>query len=148
MTTRPQFGDGWTSTDPDLLRYCLSWGEVWLLAKDCPRCATCHLPGECPIRPATMAAMAADDLPAPDELFTPEAWLQRWPTATEKAELYFGVLVYAGQFDQRDVETAQRAYPGRRVLLNTSASLEIHPAGDGPLLSIFHPDNPLRPPGF
>jgi hypothetical protein len=62
---------------------------------------------------------------------TAEALLHRWPTSTFKAELINGVLVFTGEFDERDVVTAERAYPGRRALLNADGSIEVHPAGTG-----------------
>jgi hypothetical protein len=81
--------------------------------------------------------MTGPDLPAPDELFEIDVWLHRWPSATHKAELIGGVLVYSGEFDERDVETALRTYPGRQVVLNEGGGLEIHPAGDSQPRSIF-----------
>ncbi|MFJ6592962.1 hypothetical protein ACIQPP_19560 [Streptomyces violaceusniger] len=62
---------------------------------------------------------------------TAKALLHRWPTSALKAELIRGVLVFSGAFDERDVITAERTYPGRRVLLNADASIEVHPAGVG-----------------
>jgi hypothetical protein len=44
---------------------------------------------------------------------TVEVLLARWPTAAQKAELFHGVLIFAGDFDERDLETARRPYPGR-----------------------------------
>ena len=81
--------------------------------------------------------MSGPDLPAPDELFAIDMWLHRWPSATHKAELFHGVLVYSGEFDQRDVETARRTYPGRQILLNEGGGIEVHPAGDGEPRSVF-----------
>jgi hypothetical protein len=81
--------------------------------------------------------MNGPDLPAPDELFNIDAWQYRWPTGAEKAELYEGVIVFCGQFDERDVVTAQRTYPGRPVVLNESGGIEIHPADIAPPRSIF-----------
>ncbi|MEU0633254.1 hypothetical protein [Streptomyces sp. NPDC005989] len=69
---------------------------------------------------------------------TAEALLTRWPTAAQKVELLHGVLVFAGDFDERDLETARRTYPGRRPVLNADGGLEVHPAGPGaptPLVS-------------
>jgi hypothetical protein len=77
------------------------------------------------------------DLPAASELFTVDVWQYRWPTGTEKAELYDGVLVFGGAFDQRDVEIAQRAHPGRRIVLNAGGGLEVHPSGQSIPVSIF-----------
>lgn len=84
--------------------------------------------------------MIGPDLPAPHELFDVDAWVYRWPSGTHKTELYAGVLVYfrsLAQFDHRDVEIAQRTYPGRRILLNESGHIEIHPAGEGQPRSVF-----------
>ena len=81
--------------------------------------------------------MTGPDLPTPVELFDVDVWLSRWPSATRKAELYAGVLVFSGEFDHRDVATAQRTFPGRQVVLNDGGGIEIHPAGDAPPLSIF-----------
>ncbi|MFD5426360.1 hypothetical protein [Streptomyces sp. NPDC127084] len=69
---------------------------------------------------------------------TAEGFLARWPTAAQKAELLYGVLVFVGDFDERDLETARRTYPGRRPVLNADGGLEVHPAGVGdpaPLVS-------------
>jgi hypothetical protein len=81
--------------------------------------------------------MTGPDLPGPDELFEIDMWLHRWPSATHKAELFLGVLAYSGEFDERDVETARRTYPGRQVVLNEGGGIEVHPAGDAPPRSIF-----------
>ncbi|WP_432171200.1 hypothetical protein [Streptomyces sp. 1222.5] len=62
---------------------------------------------------------------------TVDALLARWPTASQKAELLHGVLVFTGDFDERDLETARRAYPGRRPVLNADGGLEVHPSGAG-----------------
>ncbi|MFH8619973.1 hypothetical protein ACH4E8_33520 [Streptomyces sp. NPDC017979] len=58
---------------------------------------------------------------------TAEALLARWPTAAPKAELFHGALVFAGNFDERDVEAARRTYPGRHPMLNADGGLEVHP---------------------
>lgn len=77
------------------------------------------------------------DLPAPDELFSLDAYSHRWPSGAEKAELIDGVLVFSGQFDDRDVRIAQSAYPGRQVVLNEDKGIEIHPASDTPPRSVL-----------
>ncbi|MEU2181038.1 hypothetical protein [Streptomyces thermolilacinus] len=46
--------------------------------------------------------MPGPDLPPPAAPMTAEALLARWPTATQKAELVHGVLVFTGDFDERD----------------------------------------------
>ncbi|MFJ6636400.1 hypothetical protein ACIQMR_34250 [Streptomyces sp. NPDC091376] len=82
--------------------------------------------------------MPGSDLPPPEVPMTTEALLTRWLTAAQKAELLHGVLVFAGDYDERDLETARRTYPGRRPVLNADSGLEVHPAGAGapaPLVS-------------
>ncbi len=81
--------------------------------------------------------MSGPDLPAPDELFDIDAWQYRWPSGTWKAELIEGVLVFSGEFDERDIVTAQGAFPGRRIVLNEGGGIEVHPAGEGLPRSIF-----------
>ncbi|MCE7011587.1 hypothetical protein LWC34_53565 [Kibdelosporangium philippinense] len=80
--------------------------------------------------------MNGPDLPTPSELFDVDACRYRWPTGAEKVELYHGVPVFQGQFDERDVAIAQGAYPGRQIVLNESGGIEIHPAAVPPR-SIF-----------
>ncbi len=82
--------------------------------------------------------MTGPDLPPPAAPMTAEALLSRWPTAAQKVELLHGVLVFTGDFDERDLETARRTYPSRRPVLNADGGLEVHPAGSGaitPLVS-------------
>ncbi|QNP66943.1 hypothetical protein [Streptomyces genisteinicus] len=67
--------------------------------------------------------MPGPDLPPPAAPITAEALLTRWPTPALKAELLHGVLVFAGDFDERDLETARRTYPGRRPVLNADGGL-------------------------
>ncbi|ONI76955.1 hypothetical protein ALI144C_33075 [Actinosynnema sp. ALI-1.44] len=81
--------------------------------------------------------MNGPDLPSPDELFDIDAWQYRWPTGAEKVELCRGVIVFTGQFDERDTVIAQRTYPGRHVVLNEDGGVEIHPAGENPPRSIL-----------
>ena len=76
--------------------------------------------------------MLGPDLPPPHEPIDVEVYLHRWPSGAYKVELTNGVLQFTGQFDHRDVEIAQRAYPGRVVLLNESLGIEVHPASDDP----------------
>ncbi|MBC7271479.1 hypothetical protein ACF09G_37305 [Streptomyces albogriseolus] len=68
---------------------------------------------------------------------TAEALLSRWPTGAQKVELLHGVLVFVGDFDERDLETARRTYPGRRPVLNADGGLEVHPAGAGDPTPLF-----------
>lgn len=81
--------------------------------------------------------MPGPDLPAPEELFTVDAYWHRWPSGARKAELVDGVLVFSGEFDKRDVAIARNAYPGRQVLLNDGGGIEIHPTGETPPRSIY-----------
>jgi hypothetical protein len=85
-------------------------------------------------------AAQASGLPPVGEPFTIDALLHRWPTGAEKSELVRGVLLFSGTFDERDVATAQRTYPGRRVLLNAHGGIEVHPAGLGEPRSILDSD--------
>ncbi|WP_395577292.1 hypothetical protein [Streptomyces sp. BK79] len=62
---------------------------------------------------------------------TTQALLCRCPTAAQKVDLLHGVLVFVGDFDERDLATARRAYRGSRAVLNADGGLEIHPAGPG-----------------
>ncbi|WP_328541167.1 hypothetical protein OHT17_50970 [Streptomyces sp. NBC_00371] len=77
------------------------------------------------------------DLPDPREPMTVEAVLTRWPTGAWKRELIDGVIYFYGEFDQRDIEIAQRTYPGRRVLVNRAKDLEVHPGGASPARSVL-----------
>lgn len=71
--------------------------------------------------------MPGPDLPTTDEPFSIDAYQHRWPTGAEKVELWDGVLVFYGDFDQRDLDIAQRAYPGRRIRLDPdSHAIEVH----------------------
>ncbi|NUT51155.1 MAG: hypothetical protein HOV94_28195 [Saccharothrix sp.] len=79
------------------------------------------------------------DLPPPHEGFSLDAWAYRWPTGTEKCELVDGVPVFYGDFDERDVEIARRAYPGRRIVLHQDGVLEVHPGEPS--------DEPVEPQG-
>lgn len=42
-----------------------------------------------------------------------------------------GIPLFHGDFDERDVEIARRAYPGRRIVLNEDGHLEVHPGEPG-----------------
>lgn len=79
------------------------------------------------------------DLPAPDQPVTAEACLHRWPSAAQRTELINGILLFTGNFDERDITTAERTYPGRRVLLNTDGGIEVHPAAPGLPRSLLEP---------
>ena len=80
--------------------------------------------------------MPGPDLPPAAQPMTVDAFMSRWPTSAEKVELFAGVLVFTGHFDERDLETAQRTYPGRRPVLNADHGLEVHPAGPGIPISL------------
>lgn len=71
--------------------------------------------------------MSGPDLPEPDQPITVDVWSHRWPTSVEKVELIDGVILFQGEFDERDVEIAARTYPGRRVVLSPFG-LEVRPA--------------------
>jgi hypothetical protein len=58
------------------------------------------------------------DLPPPHELIGGDVWEYRWPMAAEKVELDNGCPYFYGFFDQRDVEIAERAFPGRRAVID------------------------------
>jgi hypothetical protein len=64
------------------------------------------------------------------------ACLSRWPTAPIRTELIHGVLLFAGDFDERDAATTQHTYPGRRVLMSAEGHLEVQPASTGPPRSL------------
>lgn len=81
--------------------------------------------------------MPGPDLPPAADPMTAEALLSRWPTGARKVELLHGVLVFVGDFDERDLETARRTYLGRRPVLNADGGLEVHPAGAGDPTPLF-----------
>jgi hypothetical protein len=58
------------------------------------------------------------DLPPSEEKIGIDVFGYRWPTGAEKAELWDGCPVFYGTWDERDVEIAQRAYPGRVIRLD------------------------------
>lgn len=76
--------------------------------------------------------MSGPDLPPPDQPVSLEACLHRWPSGVQRTELIRGVLLFTGDFDERDIATAARTYPGRLALLNSDGAIEIHPAGGQP----------------
>ncbi|QXJ25059.1 Uma2 family endonuclease [Actinomadura graeca] len=76
-----------------------------------------------PMRRAAMPDLPADDaagpgMPYPEEPIRFDVFRGRWPTGAEKVELWEGCPVFYGEWDERDVEIAQRAYPGRVVRLD------------------------------
>ncbi|MCP2164272.1 hypothetical protein [Goodfellowiella coeruleoviolacea] len=72
--------------------------------------------------------MSGADLPPPEHPIDTEAFFSRWPTGAETIELWNGCPYFAGDFDERDVAVAQRAFPGREVVLADGAII-ICPAG-------------------
>ncbi|GLZ04301.1 hypothetical protein Acsp03_17670 [Actinomadura sp. NBRC 104412] len=58
------------------------------------------------------------DLPHSEEPILIDAFGRRWPTGAEKVELWDGCPVFYGAWDERDIEIASRAYPGRVVRLD------------------------------
>ena len=47
----------------------------------------------------------------------------------QKVEMVEGAPMWSGRYDQRDVATAQRTFPGRQIYLDAGGSLYIVPAG-------------------
>ncbi|MGI5168403.1 Uma2 family endonuclease [Spirillospora sp. CA-253888] len=64
---------------------------------------------------------AGPDLPHCEEPILIDAFGKRWPTGAEKVELWDGCPVFYGEWDERDVTIAERAYPGRVVRLDQPA---------------------------
>jgi hypothetical protein len=64
------------------------------------------------------------DLPPPHEPITVDAYIYRWPMGAEKVELVDGCPFFYGYFDDRDVETAERAFPGRRAVIEPHSADE------------------------
>ncbi|WP_338704348.1 hypothetical protein V2W30_41250 (plasmid) [Streptomyces sp. Q6] len=85
--------------------------------------------------------MFGPDLPPASEPMTFEAFLARWPTGAWKTEMIDGVVYFYGEFDERDVQVAERAYPGRRALINRANDLELHPGGTARLRSVLEVDS-------
>lgn len=81
--------------------------------------------------------MGGPSLPPASEPLTADVVLARWPTSPTKRELIHGVLYFTGSFDERDIDIAERTYPGRRALINAEGALEIHPGGPGQAQSIL-----------
>ncbi|HXA60350.1 MAG TPA: Uma2 family endonuclease [Streptosporangiaceae bacterium] len=76
----------------------------------------------------------APDLPPAGEKVLYDAFSSRWPTGAEKVELEDGCPVFYGVWDERDVEIAERTYPGRIVRLDQKparpGTLRVLPAAD------------------
>lgn len=94
-----------------------------------------------PVEGAHMSSANGPDLPAADEAFDVAAFFRRWPTGAEKIELHDGSPVFYGRWDERDVATAQRAYPGRVIRLDQPpgepGTLTVLPAAPGRALPPF-----------
>jgi hypothetical protein len=82
-------------------------------------------------------------LPSADEEILADVFGARWPTGAEKAELEDGCPVFYGTWDERDVEIAQRTYPGRKILLDQKAgdpgTLRVLPSGEPPVEAFATP---------
>ncbi|WP_051467038.1 Uma2 family endonuclease [Actinomadura oligospora] len=65
-----------------------------------------------------IARRVGPDLPHGEDPILIDAFGHRWPTGAEKVELWDGCPVFYGEWDDRDVEIARRAYPGRVVRLD------------------------------
>ncbi|GAB3664591.1 hypothetical protein GCM10027589_28740 [Actinocorallia lasiicapitis] len=76
-----------------------------------------------PVRGADMDFENGPDLPSAGETFQVDSFARRWPTGAEKTELQDGAPVFYGRWDERDVEIAERAYPGRVVRLDQKPGL-------------------------
>lgn len=63
----------------------------------------------------------------PTERINREAYHTTWPMSAEKCELWDGIVVWTGQFDEDDVERARRTFPDRKVVLEDGA-LCLYPA--------------------
>ncbi|MFD0686595.1 Uma2 family endonuclease [Actinomadura fibrosa] len=67
---------------------------------------------------AAVLPATGPDLPHREDPILLDVFGHRWPTGAEKVELWDGCPVFYGLWDERDVEIAQRAYPGRIVRLD------------------------------
>jgi hypothetical protein len=61
--------------------------------------------------------MPGPDLPPPYEPIDVDVYEYRWPMGSEKIELWDGAPYFYGYFDHRDVVIAERAFPGRRAVI-------------------------------
>ncbi|MCW2912503.1 MAG: hypothetical protein JWN52_571 [Actinomycetia bacterium] len=81
-----------------------------------------------------MAKNSIPGLPSADEEIPADVFGARWPTGAEKVELEDGCPVFYGTWDERDVEIAQRTYPGRVVRLDQApgepGTLRVLPSGE------------------
>jgi hypothetical protein len=86
-------------------------------------------------RRGTMPKQSGPDLPPADREIEVDVFAARWPTAAEKVELEDGCPVFYGTWDERDLEIAERAYPGREVRLDQPegepGTLRVMPSPEG-----------------
>lgn len=73
-----------------------------------------------------MSTNSSDGLPLADHLFDLDS-LDRWPMGVEKRELWGGVIIFYGQFDERDLTIARRTFPGRAVALDDDGAMLVGP---------------------
>jgi hypothetical protein len=87
-------------------------------------------------RTMTETDQTGADLPSADQKILIDTFGYRWPTGAEKVELWDGCPVFYGVWDERDVEIAGRAYPGRVVRLDQEpgrpGTLRVMPAEAAP----------------
>ena len=73
------------------------------------------------------------DFPAPGDPWTRDVYTSRWPFAT-KVELIDGAPYWQsdyGPWDERDLEAAERTFPGwRAVLLDDGYVMTLRPPDD------------------
>lgn len=111
-------------------RALVAWGDTVTLTRPfpielAPDKIFDRLPRRAPRRRSTVsdstaavAQQAGPDLPHSEEPILIDAFGHRWPTGAEKVELWDGCPVFYGEWDERDVEIAERTYPGRVVRLD------------------------------
>jgi hypothetical protein len=95
-----------------------------------------HAPEPADAADHARALAAGPDLPHSEEPILIDAFGRRWPTGAEKVELWDGCPVFYGSWDERDVEIASRAYPGRVVRLDQE------PGEPGTMTVLPGPDRP------
>ena len=87
-------------------------------------------------RTMTETDQTGADLPPAEQKILIDTFGYRWPTGAEKVELWDGCPVFYGVWDERDVEIAGRAYPGRVVRLDQEpgrpGTLRVMPAEAAP----------------
>jgi hypothetical protein len=117
----------------------LSWGEsLWVTEPFKIEISPDHMFEQLPRKLAAKwrGNMAKNSVPLPsaDEEILADVFSARWPTGAEKTELEDGCPVFYGTWDERDIEIAQRTYPGRVVRLDQAAgepgTLRVLPSGE------------------